>query len=93
MTQDESRKAFLVEGRVQGVGFRWWSKRTADALGLTGTVRNRPDGRVELHAAGPREALEELARRLRRGPAAARVQAVEEVEPGDELPERFRIVR
>lgn len=93
LTQGESRKAFLVEGRVQGVGFRWWTKRTADELGLGGTVRNRRDGRVELHAAGSRKALEELARRLRRGPPAARVEGVQEVEPDGELPEAFRIVR
>ncbi len=93
LTQAESRRAFLVEGRVQGVGFRWWTKRTADQLGLSGTVRNRRDGRVELHAAGPHEALEEFARRLRQGPPGARVETVEEVEPWDELPEAFRIVR
>lgn len=82
-----------MSGRVQGVGFRWWSRQTARELGLGGTVRNRPDGRVELHAAGPAEAVRRLEERLSQGPPAARVQGVEEVAPADDLPREFRIVR
>jgi len=70
-----------VSGRVQGVGFRWWTRDTAEALGLTGWVRNRPDGSVEVHARGRREQLEELERALQRGPIAARVVRVERIPP------------
>ena len=54
-----------VRGRVQGVGFRWWTRAQALELGLTGSASNRPDGRVEVVAEGPREACEALLGRLR----------------------------
>lgn len=54
------RLTALVEGRVQGVGFRWWTRREAGALGLSGTATNLPDGRVEVIAEGPREACQAL---------------------------------
>ncbi|MGH2358594.1 MAG: acylphosphatase [Candidatus Limnocylindria bacterium] len=67
-----------VAGRVQGVGYRWWAIRQADALRLTGWVMNHDDERtVELVAEGSPEALDELERRLVRGPAGARVEQVE----------------
>jgi acylphosphatase len=66
-----------VRGRVQGVGFRWFVVRDASALGLTGWTRNEPDGSVRVVAEGPSAALDELESRLRRGPAAAEVTAVE----------------
>lgn len=67
-----------VTGRVQGVGFRWWVRRQADALGITGWVMNADDERsVELVAEGPTDALDELERRLHLGPAGARVDAVD----------------
>lgn len=84
-------RAWRLSGRVQGVGFRWWTARTARSIGLRGTVRNLPDGRVEVHAAGPAEALDDLERRLERGPAAARVDRLEEIRPADELPAGFEI--
>jgi acylphosphatase len=87
------RVRYRVLGRVQGVGFRWWTARQARALGLAGTVRNRPDGAVEVEAAGPAGALERLHRALQEGPPGARVVALESLEPGAEpLPEPFRIV-
>lgn len=89
--QDIGRRAWLLSGRVQGVGFRWWTSRTAEELGLRGTVENRPDGRVEIHAEGRPAALRDLERRLEDGPAAARVDAVESIEPSRELPSDFRI--
>ena len=49
----EARVGVILEGRVQGVGFRWWTRREATALGLRGTVRNLDDGSVEVHVAGP----------------------------------------
>lgn len=86
------RRGFRVTGRVQGVGFRWWTRNTADSLGVRGTVRNCPDGSVEVHAEGSEEAIEYLERRLRKGPSAARVEALEEIESGDPLPDEFRII-
>ena len=50
-----------VSGRVQGVGFRWWTRRRAEQLGLVGSATNLPDGRVEVIAEGPRAACERLA--------------------------------
>ncbi|HKK09033.1 MAG TPA: acylphosphatase, partial [Gemmatimonadota bacterium] len=78
---------------VQGVGFRWNTVRTARELGIAGTVRNRPDGAVEVHARGAPDALERLATWLAAGPRAARVESVEAIPAHDELPEDFRIVR
>lgn len=77
----------VVHGRVQGVWFRGWTRETARALGLSGWVRNRPDGAVELAARGDRAVLETLLDRLRDGPPLARVSRVEtawsEVPAGD----------
>ncbi len=72
-----------VSGRVQGVWFRGWTCREAEALGLAGWVRNRRDGRVELLLEGPEEAVAEMLARLRRGPPMAQVSDLEivEVEP------------
>ena len=66
-----------IGGRVQGVGYRAWAAAQARALGLTGWVRNRADGRVELLAAGSREALDRLEERCRNGPMGARVESLE----------------
>lgn len=71
------RRGYRVVGRVQGVGFRWWTQRVGERLGLGGNVRNLPDGSVEVHAAGPSEALAALERALREGPPASRVERVE----------------
>lgn len=67
----------LVEGRVQGVGFRAATVRQAHQLKLGGWVRNLPDGRVEVEAEGDAEALERFERALRQGPRASRVDGVE----------------
>jgi acylphosphatase len=72
------RVHLVVHGRVQGVGFRAFVAREARALGLAGTVRNRPDGTVEIDAEGGSGELEQLAAAARRGPVAARVERVEE---------------
>ena len=68
----------IVHGRVQGVGFRFFVTREARSLGLDGTVRNRPDGTVEIEAEGMPGALAQLVTVVRRGPAGARVEHVEE---------------
>ena len=71
-------RRFLVRGRVQGVGFRWFVEREAHTLGIAGWVRNRADGTVEVLAMGTRDQLSGLRTRLREGPRAARVDDVEE---------------
>lgn len=71
-------KRYFVEGRVQGVGYRFFVERVAGELGLTGYVRNLADGRVEVYAAGGPENLSELAGFLWRGPGMALVRQVEE---------------
>jgi len=68
----------VVRGRVQGVGFRWFVMREARALGLSGTVRNRRDGGVEVDAEGPEPALRALIESVRNGPSGARVERVDE---------------
>jgi acylphosphatase len=70
-------KRFIVRGRVQGVGFRWFVEREAHMLGIAGWVRNNHDGSVEVLAQGTRDQLAALHSRLREGPRAARVDAVE----------------
>ena len=66
-----------VSGVVQGVSFRYFTQKTARDLGLSGWVRNRPDGDVELEAAGERGLIEELIKALRVGPPAAHVRDVQ----------------
>jgi|SRR5450755_560538 acylphosphatase len=76
-------RRFLVRGRVQGVGFRWFVEREAHILQIAGWVRNNPDGSVEVLAMGTRDQLAGMRSRLQEGPRAARVDEVEEsdVEP------------
>lgn len=68
---------YIVSGRVQGVGFRWFVMREAARLDLAGYVRNRPDGTVEVVAQGAVSALASLESALRHGPPAARVDGVD----------------
>ena len=65
-----------VVGRVQGVSFRWYTQEQARSLGVTGWVRNEPDGSVLLHAEGEDEAVDALVEWCRTGPSAARVTDV-----------------
>ncbi|MBA2627146.1 MAG: acylphosphatase [Gemmatimonadales bacterium] len=67
----------LVSGRVQGVGFRWFTSRAARALGLAGFVRNLADGKVEVVVTGPAQRVDELVAAVRRGPPGAAVSNVE----------------
>ena len=80
MAEAIEARRYLVRGRVQGVGFRWFVEREAHILGLAGWVRNNADGAVEVLAQGTREQLSRLCDRLRQGPRAARVDDVEESE-------------
>lgn len=84
-----------IRGRVQGVGFRWWVRQRAEALGLTGWVMNADDERsVELVAEGEASRLDELERLVNQGPHGARVETVEaRRSPATGEYERFGIVR
>jgi acylphosphatase len=73
-------RRFIVRGRVQGVGFRWYVEREAHMLGIAGWVRNNHDGSVEVLAIGTRDQLLGLRSRLQEGPRAARVDDVQELE-------------
>jgi acylphosphatase len=66
----------LIEGRVQGVGYRNFVQRKAAQLGLTGFVMNLKDGKVRVRVEGARESIEELTRDLSKGPPLARVESV-----------------
>ncbi len=87
----------IVRGRVQGVGFRWFVRERARALGVRGWVRNCSDGCVEVHADGDASALERLRASLADGPPGAHVTAVDDVPASGpqspELPHPFAILR
>jgi acylphosphatase len=84
-------RRWLIRGRVQGVGYRYFAQRAATALGLTGFARNLDDGRVEVYAAGPADKLSQLAGQLHRGPQWADVRGVEELEEAVHEHSSFRI--
>ena len=74
-----------IYGQVQGVFFRAWIREHADKLGVTGWIRNCPDGRVEAHVEGEEAAVDQIVERLRRGPPSAHVDDVRlwDVDPCD----------
>ncbi len=76
LLQPEAARNVTVEGRVQGVGFRWSALEEARRLGLTGWVRNADDGSVEIHAEGSLTSLDAYVSWLRKGPPGARVDAL-----------------
>ena len=88
-----NRVRMVVSGSVQGVGFRMFIHREAHELKLTGSVKNRPEGTVEIDAQGTLEQLDELFRRARRGPTRSRVTSIskEEQSPDSTL-DRFTII-
>jgi len=87
-------RAYRITGRVQGVGFRWFTSRVAKELDISGTVQNHPDGSVRVHAKAAPALLDQLETTIGRGPAAARVEAVESMEPSQEVKtDGFRIER
>ena len=83
MTEPITSVRLRIRGRVQGVWYRGWAVGQAQELGLSGWVRNRQDGSVEALISGPEAHLRVMIERCRRGPPAARVDAVLE-EPADE---------
>jgi acylphosphatase len=89
------KAAFRAFGRVQGVGFRWFVVQEAQALALTGWVRNEPDGSVSGEAGGDLSRLEALKERLAGGSSFARVDRLEwwVQEGGEALPHPFEVRR
>jgi len=88
------RMHVLVQGRVQGVGFRWFVRETARELNLAGWVRNRPDGTVEVAAEGSAAMIERLRDELRKGPSGAVVTSIDDLESIDQAHDHpFGIVR
>lgn len=83
-------ESLLVVGRVQGVGYRWWTVGVAQRLGLSGWVRNLTDGTVEILAIGAPAAIDQLAQACRGGPAGARVEDVERCPADDDGSKDFQ---
>jgi acylphosphatase len=75
---DQQTRRYVISGRVQGVGFRWFVEREAAQSGLTGWVRNCSNGDVEVMATGTPDQLRALRNKLQEGPRAARVDHVSE---------------
>jgi len=76
----KSAKKFVISGRVQGVGYRFFAEEWAEQLGLAGYVKNLWDGTVEVYAIGDADTLEQFKLRLAEGPRMARVTGVSETE-------------
>ncbi len=87
------RRRILVSGVVQGVGFRYFVLRTAQALGVDGWLRNQSDGSVLCEAQASSEAMDQFLERLGEGPSFSQVEGIEvgEVEPESESPSGFAI--
>jgi acylphosphatase len=85
------RKAvrLVIEGKVQGVGYRWWAVGEAMRRSVDGWVRNRADGTVEALVIGPQDAIDRFEQACWRGPAGARVTAVTRFEAEDDASQGF----
>src|SRR5215470_20248432 len=81
-----------IEGRVQGVGFRYWTERVAVGLGLDGWVRNRRDGGVEALLSGPAADVAAMIARCQHGPPSARVDFVKVIEEAEEPAPGFEVL-
>ena len=87
----QTARQYLISGRVQGVGFRYFVAREAARLGVTGWTRNLDDGRVEVLANGTVEQLSDFESRLRQGPPHADVRGFESVESTPSKADGFHI--
>ena len=88
----KARVHVRIEGRVQGVGYRYFAMEKALALGITGWVRNLPSGDVEAQAEGPKEALQEWLSDLQQGPTLSRVtHLAAQWQPVDDQFENFEV--
>ena len=87
----QAAKRWLIGGRVQGVGFRFFVQHKATAFGVTGWARNLDDGRVEVYAVGSPERLSELAAALHEGPRMAEVRSIEDRDEPVQRVSGFRI--
>jgi acylphosphatase len=91
MTNTRQARRYIVSGRVQGVGFRYFVRQQAQALGLVGWVRNLPDGRVEAFIEGSPAQLSEIETLLGAGPSMSRVETVESSEAAPSMATDFLI--
>jgi acylphosphatase len=90
--RDRRSVRVLIAGRVQGVGFRYWTERVAGELGLSGWVRNRHDGSVEALFSGSADAVAEMLDRAHDGPIGAMVVSVRIVEEDLDPPDGFDVL-
>ncbi len=93
MAKSQLARRYVVAGRVQGVGFRFFVQKHAERLGLKGYTRNLDDGSVEVYAIGPADLLSELNGLLWKGPTYSDVRSVEEKEAALEKRSGFSIER
>ncbi len=93
MKSARTARKYIIHGRVQGVGYRYFAREAADAIGVHGYARNLDDGTVEVYAIGSMEQLAELAGMLWKGPRFADVRGVEEIEAAVEKRSDFEAVR
>ena len=91
MSAEETCIQLRITGRVQGVAYRAWAQRQAEALGLSGWVRNRRDGSVEALFCGPRERVQAMIESCRTGPRLAQVEDVTVLGPAEPVTGGFTI--
>lgn len=92
MSGERRAVRWLLEGRVQGVGFRHFTRQQADRLGVVGTVANLADGRVEIEAAAEAATLADFEEKVRQGPPSGRVDRLDETEIADAGWSDFRVI-
>ena len=90
--ESELRLDLVIEGRVQGVGYRYSAKMKAESLGIRGTVQNLLDGSVFITAQGEKDAMENFVRWCYKGPPGAMVRNIEKVQGKTEEFSEFRVL-